>query len=147
MQRHYLHTGHIFASAEPSIVTTVLGSCVSVCLWDVENGIGGLNHYLLPYRIGETSANSRFGSLATVELIERVEALGARRRHLRAHIVVGSAILTGRESASLGRLNADLATDMLRDARIAVVSTDVGGTRGRKVTFHTGSGDMQVRLL
>ncbi len=34
--------------SESAAVTTILGSCVAVCLWDESHGIGGMNHYLLP---------------------------------------------------------------------------------------------------
>ncbi|MBW4057105.1 MAG: chemoreceptor glutamine deamidase CheD, partial [Proteobacteria bacterium] len=37
--------GQYYATAENNVITTVLGSCVSVCLYDVVNGVGGMNHY------------------------------------------------------------------------------------------------------
>ena len=30
------------------VVSTILGSCISVCLWDPVAGVGGMNHMLLP---------------------------------------------------------------------------------------------------
>jgi chemotaxis protein CheD len=146
--RYYLQAGHLFADAHPTAVTTILGSCVSVCIWDGAMEVGGINHYLLPHRIGAESANARFGSLATIELIQKVEMLGARRRGLRAKIFGGASTLgptSGRPSA--GKLNADLAVDMLQEERIPVVAVDVGGTHGRKIIFHTDSGETFVRLL
>ncbi len=50
---HYLHPGNLFAHRTPHIVTTILGSCVAVCLWDPINNIGGINHYMLPLWNGE----------------------------------------------------------------------------------------------
>ena len=47
-KRFYLHPGRLLVSTEPAAVTTILGSCVSVCLWDESRGIGGMNHHLLP---------------------------------------------------------------------------------------------------
>src|SRR4051812_50175375 len=44
----YLLPGELHASAEQTQVTTILGSCVSVCLWDQKLRIGGMNHFLLP---------------------------------------------------------------------------------------------------
>ena len=45
----YLHAGHMVMSREPCRVTTVLGSCVAVGLWDPSSGVGGVNHFLLPH--------------------------------------------------------------------------------------------------
>ena len=60
----YLHPGQIFVSAESYAVTTILGSCVSACLWDPLTKIGGINHFLLPVEVGAAHASGRFGNLA-----------------------------------------------------------------------------------
>ena len=44
----YLHPGQLVASGDHVIVTTVLGSCVAVCLFDENAGVGGVNHFVLP---------------------------------------------------------------------------------------------------
>jgi chemotaxis protein CheD len=46
--RVYLAPGLLYASAGAAQVTTILGSCVAVCLWDSEGRVGGMNHFLLP---------------------------------------------------------------------------------------------------
>src|SRR3972149_9955326 len=51
--RIYLPPGQLFASAERAAVSTILGSCVAVCLWDPILKIGGINHYLLPLWTGQ----------------------------------------------------------------------------------------------
>ncbi len=43
----FLHPDRMFVSDEPTSVTTILGSCVAVCLWDTARRIGGINHCLL----------------------------------------------------------------------------------------------------
>ncbi len=44
----YLHPGEVYVTGEPTRITTILGSCVSVCLFDARAGVAGLNHFLLP---------------------------------------------------------------------------------------------------
>ncbi|MEN9356206.1 MAG: hypothetical protein RL695_377, partial [Pseudomonadota bacterium] len=39
--------GEYFASTTDLALVTVLGSCVSACLYDQEKGIGGMNHFML----------------------------------------------------------------------------------------------------
>jgi chemotaxis protein CheD len=40
--------GEYYGSGEDIIVNTVLGSCVSACIWDKKTGMGGMNHFMLP---------------------------------------------------------------------------------------------------
>jgi chemotaxis protein CheD len=80
----YPHPGQLFASAEPASVTTVLGSCVSVCLWDRDRGIGGINHFVLPIWAGNGTSSPRFGNVAMEALLARLVGLGARARDVEA---------------------------------------------------------------
>ena len=75
--RHYLYPGTLFAHRQAHLVTTVLGSCVSVCLWDAAARVGGINHYLLPLWNGEGLATPKYGNIAIVKLIEKVQSYGA----------------------------------------------------------------------
>src|SRR6185295_19916700 len=46
--RVYLAPGLLYASADGALVTTILGSCVAVGLFDPWVQAGGINHFLLP---------------------------------------------------------------------------------------------------
>jgi len=67
--RVYLQPGQLYASAQPSAVTTVLGSCVAICLWDPLTSVGGMNHYLLPFFAGAGRGTPRFGNVAMAQLL------------------------------------------------------------------------------
>lgn len=144
----YLLPGQLHAAAEPTAITTVLGSCVSVCLFDRAAGVGGMNHYLLPTYV-ERERSARFGNGAIELLLADVTALGARRARLEAKVFGGASVMgmvrEGRRS--LGDENARLAFRLLEALAIPVVDGDVGGTRGRKVVFHTDDGSAWMRLL
>ncbi|MCH8084712.1 MAG: chemotaxis protein CheD [Myxococcales bacterium] len=142
----YLYPGQLFASPEPSTVMTVLGSCVAVCLWDAEAGVGGLNHYLLPRGIGQGMSALRYGSLAVPELIRRVLAFGARPSCIRAKIF-GGACLNGDGAGRLSRENIEIARDCLAQALIPVVAESVGGHFGRKLLFRIPDGDVWVKTV
>lgn len=146
---HYLHAGRLHVSAEPTIITTILGSCVAVAIWDDRIGAGGMNHFLLPHRISGTDpAAARFGTLATNELVDRLLALGATPGRMHAKVFGGASML-GPETAllSIGDKNAGVAVDILRDRRIAIIASSVGGSRGRKVVFHTDTGETFVKVV
>ena len=46
--RHFLYPGQVFVTRDPITISTILGSCAAVCLWDRHKKAGGMNHYLLP---------------------------------------------------------------------------------------------------
>lgn len=146
---HFLHAGRMFLSQEPAIVTTILGSCVSVCIWDERLGIGGMNHYLLPQRIAGESASARFGTLATHDLLDTLLGWGATPGTLRAKVFGGATLLAMPAAGPLaiGTRNADVALQILAERRVAVVARSLGGSHGRKIVFHTDDGTTQMRVL
>jgi len=145
----YLHPGDWVASPDPLRISTVLGPCVAVCLWDPISGVGGMNHVVLPHRLGTSSGPAKLAGPGTRLLVERVLSLGAGREHLRAQLIGGACL--HEESFGnvrhIGAQNVAAAQDVLRDHGIVVCRTDVGGTRGRKVVFYTGTGATEVTLL
>jgi chemotaxis protein CheD len=145
----YLHPGQLFVSMQLSAVTTILGSCVSLCLWDPVTKIGGVNHYLLPFWVGDDMASPRFGTVAIETLIEKVISLGAHKTRLRAKLFGGACVIEAfRERDNhIGVVNARLAEDLLRVHGIPVVEQDVAGRRGRKLIFYTDNGTSWVKYL
>jgi chemotaxis protein CheD len=148
-RRAYLHAGQIFASAEPHAVTTILGSCVAVGVWDPRLGTGGLNHFQLPYPVAAATASPRFGVMAMTQLLAKLAALGGDRRNLQAKIFGGACVLAqfAGGDGHLGADNVALARRLLEAAGIPVVAESVGGRQGRKLVFHTDDGTALVRVL
>jgi len=146
VKSHYLYPGGLFAEAEPHRVTTVLGSCVAVCLWDPLRGIGGINHYLLPFWNGEGLPTPRYGNIAIDMLLERMLTLGAGRSSLQAKIFGGAAMWENSNGLlAVGERNIALARTLLERHRIPVVSADLGGDAGRKIIFDTATGSVLLR--
>jgi chemotaxis protein CheD len=143
----YLHAGQLVAAAAPTAITTVLGSCVAVCLYDPVAKVGGMNHFLLPLHV-EREASPRFGTVAVPQLVEAVVGAGASRGALVAKVFGGASVIAGMaRGRRLGEENAALALRLLEEARIRVLDHDVGGGRGRKVVFFTDDGTVWVRQL
>jgi chemotaxis protein CheD len=138
----YLYPGQLVVTTEASLVTTILGSCVAICLWDAQTWIGGINHYLLPANPLRGQMDARYGNTATEQLIAKMVAQGAVASRLTAKLVGGAAIMTafsGRQK-SIGEQNVEVARELLTKFGIPVVAEQVGGQRGRKLLFHTGNG-------
>ena len=147
--RVYLQPGQLYASAQPSAVTTVLGSCVAICLWDSVAAVGGMNHYLLPFFAGAGKGTPRFGNVAVAQLLDRLQAAGALRGRLQAKVFGGACVLEAFQARQghLGEKNASVAFKVLEELGIPVVSRDVGGRSGRKLIFHSDTGHAWVARL
>ena len=145
----FAHTGEVAVSKESVLYSTVLGSCVSVCLWDPTSGIGGINHFLLPDQVTNGISTPRFGNVAVRTLLSKLEALGAETRRLQAKVFGGGNVLGKGTSAvdALGPRNAELARVLLGLAGIPIVAEDVGGGYGRKLIFRSSDGAAWVRRL
>jgi chemotaxis protein CheD len=143
--KHFLYPGQIFVSKEPVVITTILGSCAALCLWDSRMKIGGMNHYLLPE--GEDSGPNRlrYGNIANPTLLKELQALGCDIKNLQAKVFGGSSAFAANPLQSVGTRNAQLAEEFLRSNNIRLVAKDVTGKHGRKLIFHTKDGITQIR--
>ena len=139
--KHFLFPGNLHVSKTECLITTVLGSCISVCLWDRVLSVGGMNHFMLPLWNGDGLATPKYGNIAMDRLLDKVLALGCRQQHLVAKVFGGANITgTGREAFMIGQRNTDLAMLTLEEWKIAVVASDVGGRVGRKLIMNTETG-------
>jgi len=144
----YLQPGDVFASDRPAVVSTILGSCVSVVLWDPARSVGGANHFLLSHWPKSGEGACRFGGPAMETLLAKVLALGGDRLSLTARLFGGASLFAAPPGrVSIGEQNVGVATRFLEEARIPVLGRETGGTRGRKVVFDTASGGIWVKTL
>ena len=145
-RRVYLHPGALWAEPFPGVITTVLGSCVSVCLWDPQTTLGGINHFILPR--GSAVPSARYGNHALAMLLARVLEIGAQRETLLGCVFGGASVLPGEPSGpTLGSRNVAEAFEFLERSEIAVLRHDVEGRQGRKLTFRTADGTTLIRKL
>lgn len=132
-------------------ITTVLGSCVSTCLWDPAERIGGMNHFMLP---GDPAgagspwaATARYGVHAMELLINEMIRLGADRRRLVAKVFGGARLLAGFNRLDVGARNCGFVLEFLRVEGIRLLAQDLQDVCPRKVHFFVGSGKVQVKRL
>ncbi len=138
--------GEFAVSADPAVtMSTVLGSCVSVCLYDSTQQLGGMNHFLLAATRDDASGDLKYGVNAMELLINRLLQRGAARARLEAK-VFGGARMT-QHSRDIGASNAAFALDFLTKEGIPCRAQSLGGTSARRVQFHPTTGaarQMQV---
>ncbi|MEO5355803.1 MAG: chemotaxis protein CheD [Nitrospirae bacterium YQR-1] len=148
MNEHFLYPGTLLADRSPYAITTVLGSCISVCLWDMQLKCGGMNHYLLPLWNGEGLASPKYGNIAIIKLIEKVVSFGCNRRNIQAKVFGGAAIMQNSSGLlNVGERNIMIAQDLLAEEKIMIAGSDIGGNQGRKIIFNTETGVVLVKKV
>lgn len=145
---HSIHIGGVYASKDPAVVHTVLGSCIAVCLFDKDNVIGGMNHFMLPEGSLDAPGSTRYGVHAMELLINQCMKLGADRYRLSAKVFGGGHVLKMRETESnVPRSNIRFALDFLQNEKIPILSQDLGGYAARVIYFHTDTGRTLLKRL
>lgn len=143
--------GQYHAARGDIAITTVLGSCVSTCLWDPVQRIGGMNHFMLPGDAASAGSpwatSARFGVYAMEVLINDMLKLGADRRRLVAKVFGGAQLLAGFGRLDVGAKNSEFVLDFLRVEGIQVLARDLQDVFPRKVHFFVATGKVQVKRL
>ncbi len=140
--------GEYYVSGKDMVLVTVLGSCVAACIRDRVNGIGGMNHFMLPGDGGDIlSASARYGTYAMEKMINDMLKMGAKRANLEAKLFGGGNVLPGIALSNVGGRNADFAIEYLNTEKITIVATDMLDVYPRKVYFFPNSGRVMVKKL
>jgi chemotaxis protein CheD len=143
----FLSPGTLYCAPTSTVVTTILGSCVAVCLWDSHLRLGGMNHYLQPRRANDAHS-PRFGDVAIDQLLEGMIRLGCRLASLRAKIFGGAAVLPfGASAETVGDQNVRMALARLRDHAIPLLARRTGGRTGMLIKLYTETGEVLGRRL
>jgi chemotaxis protein CheD len=144
--RTYISQGEFaIGGGGAEVITTLLGSCVSACLWDPYRGIGGMNHVL--FTDTHTRAAEMFGhGVNGMELlINGLQRRGVDRRCLQAKVFGGAVMIDGLSDAGLR--NGQFVIDFLAREGIEHVGGDLGGHRARRLEFWPGTGRARIKLV
>jgi len=142
---------HYLTSARDQVISTLLGSCVAACMFDLSAGWGGLNHFLLPCGgpdgpdLGDTS--TRYGNYAMEVLINGLLKRGARRDALEVKVFGGANVIETHSKNKIGSKNADFVLSFLKSENFRVSAQHLGGDRPRRVIFNPTTGKVQMQLL
>jgi chemotaxis protein CheD len=148
----FLHPGDYHATGEDILISTVLGSCVSVVFWDAGRKQGGMNHFMLPGKPRQVfylDENGKYGMQAMELLLNALLKIGSARKDLIAKVFGGAMVLvTDRsEELSISRANIQFAYNYLEVEKIRIVSADVGGNQARKIVLDPVSGKVMLKRL
>jgi chemotaxis protein CheD len=130
-------------------ITTLLGSCVAVCLYDPKLRLAGMNHFLLPSRAksaGDDTDVILAGDYSMEVLLNTMLSKGAAKPRIIAKAFGGGTIVTSILMA-IGQRNAEFAQEWLEREGIPLLAKDFGGAWSRKVIFTPEGGDAFCRRL
>lgn len=143
----FLKPGEVYISQAPALVSTILGSCVSVILYSRDARAGVMCHAMLPH--GTDGAELRYVDSAVDCLYETLRAISGRADGFEAKLFGGSDMLgppaRANGALSIGRQNVDAALKSIERLGLRLAASDTGGDRGRKVFFYSGTGEVLVR--
>lgn len=128
-----------------TVISTILGSCVAVCLHDPLRQLGGMNHILLPDSGGGHLGALSFGASDMERLINALIKRGAARDQLEAKVFGGAAVVAG--LSNIGARNVAFVRSFLAAEGMRILSENVGGDRPRQVRFWPYTGRAQHRLV
>lgn len=151
----HLMPGKYAVAGPGAVLHTLLGSCVSACLWDPVAGIAGMNHFLLaapryPAQIPLVISDAgRYGISAMEVLINDMLKRGALKSRLRAKAFGGASVM---ETPTPGffqvhEVNQRFIREFFDTEQIPLLVQDLGGHKGRIIYFDTRTYDVYLRYV
>ncbi|QYZ66543.1 MAG: chemotaxis protein CheD [Gammaproteobacteria bacterium (ex Lamellibrachia satsuma)] len=144
--------GEYYVTTNDEIITTVLGSCVSACIWDTVFGIGGMNHFMLPLSDSGSwggsdlvSTSTRYGNYAMEHMINDILRHGGHRPNLSVKIFGDGKIISG--MSDVGEKNIQFIREYIEQEQLRLLGEDVGDIYPRKVVFYPASGRVRIKKL
>jgi len=147
-----IHPGEYYISDVDVVIATVLGSCISVSLWDQKLKQGGINHFMLPGDLDNPdvvlSHNAKYGMFAMELLYNELFKKHSRKQDIVAKVFGGASVLRlANGSSRIPKANIDFAMAYLETERIPVVANDTGGILPRKIFFFAKTGKVLLKRI
>ena len=142
--------GEFFVSGDDIVLSTVLGSCVSACVWDRVARVGGMNHFMLPDGGRDSDPlglAGRYGVFAMELLINELLKRGARKANFEAKLFGGGAVMKNFTTLNVGERNVRFVLEFLKTEGVRVVSQDLLDVHPRRVAFFPTTGRALCKKL
>ncbi len=142
--------GDIYIAEKPTVITTVLGSCISLTLYNRRLGIGAITHGVMASCHEAESCEyiraecCRYVDCSIKYIVRKMEKLGVKKGEMVAKIFGGADLLGATKSRSVGLANVMSALKTVEEERLKLVAQDVGDCFGRKIKFYSHNGDVFV---
>ena len=144
--------GEFYITDQEECIKTTLGSCISCCVRDKVNGIGGLNHFMLPQSNDNSNAREadifgKEGCWAMEFLVNGILLNGGERRNLEVKIFGGAQLIAGLRNAQVGEKNIRFIKDYIKREMLNCVAEDIGGDCARTIYYFPQTGKVKLNRL
>lgn len=150
-QRIVVGVGDLAASnsAQATLSTYALGSCIGVIAYDPQAQAGGILHLMLPdSSISPDKAARQPGMFADTGLPQLFRALGGLKAHVsrvRLAVAGGASVINGDDPFRIGERNLAATLSLLALSGCAIRHRDVGGNYNRTVHLEMATGMVTIR--
>jgi chemotaxis receptor (MCP) glutamine deamidase CheD len=148
VEKAFVLPGELVFAKEPTYVSTVLGSCVAVCMFDASKKMGGMNHFVVPESRPGEMEGTRVAEAAIKALLKQFLIAGSKISSLKAEIYGGAKVVTAFNTiADIGDRNVLKARQVLTELKVIYNLRDVGGIQGKKLIFDTSTGRVNCTAI
>jgi len=133
--------GEIYVTKNHELISTLLGSCIAVCMRDKINNVGGMNHFKLPtaHDNSKSTNDANYGLYAMELLINEIMKNGGQRANLECHVFGGGRVVSSIQS-DIGNKNIMFIKQFLKEEHIRIIQQKTGGTCALQVYYHPITG-------
>lgn len=147
-----LHPGELFVAKEPTLITTLLGSCVSVSLYCPAIKVGAMCHGVMPSKSKYDAESFRFVDTSVAYMVEvMANQQGYACSKLEAKLFGGADVLSLKlgfsSTPTIGAQNIEAAKAVLKKYGVPLMVEHVGGDRGCKLFFYTHTGEVFLKPI
>jgi chemotaxis protein CheD len=152
-----LKPGEAYFTNRPERVLTVLGSCLSVTMFNRHRRLAGICHALLPEcgrgKVcgGECPEEYRYVDCSIRRMLETFDRHCIPGKEIEVKCFGGSDMFPENISRqglfSVGKQNIARAEKVIADEGLTILVKDVGGLYARKILFHTHTGEVFLKRL
>ena len=149
----YLGPGEFYLSNEPVIISTVLGSCIAIIMYNDKKKISAIAHCVLPVKPDnfinkEIHSEYKYVDTAITSMINSLHKFKVKKEELKVKLFGGAEqYFEGRKNLSVGKMNIETAINTLKREGLKVETLDVGGNEGRKIILFAQNGDVYLSRL
>ena len=149
----YLQPGEFHFGERYTRIRTILGSCVSIVMWNENRLIGGMCHYILPNRNRPVhdKLDGRYAEEAMELFMTKIRATNTRPRDYQVKIFGGGNMFPQYKRqgkcVDVPCQNVIAARALIKRYGLNLVSENLGGAGHRQVIFDIWNGHVWMRRV
>lgn len=131
------------------LVTYSLGSCVGICIFDRDAGVGGLLHYMLPESVLSPEKAARnpymFADTGIPALFREAYRLGAAKNRIEVKAFGGAQVLDPNGMFNIGKRNILAMRKLFWQNGVMLGVSALGGTVNRTIALELRTGKVTLK--